>query len=99
MRGRYTPAGDNFKDLGPGSPRCTKFSRVSQPSCDGRPDGSLPAFAWGNVPTPIRIITIRHSLFPSSHTCTANSVPCGSPTGPEGPVAIQAYHVPGMSHD
>jgi len=51
----------------------------SQPSCDGRPDGSLPAFAWSNVSTPIRTITARRSLFPSSHTRTINSVPRGSP--------------------
>ena len=51
----------------------------NQPSCDGRPDGSLPAFAWSDVSTPIRTITARRSLFPSSHTRTINSVPRGSP--------------------
>jgi hypothetical protein len=42
--------------------RFAKFSR------DERPDGSLPAFAWSHVPTPIHIITRWLSLFPPSHT-------------------------------
>jgi len=71
----------------------------SQPSCDGRPDGSLPAFAWSNVSTPIRTITARRSLFPSSHTRTINSVPYGPPASQTALATIRAYHVPGMSHD
>lgn len=31
--------------------RVSPSHKVCQPSCDGRPDGSLPAFAWGNVST------------------------------------------------
>lgn len=56
--------------------RFAKFSR------DERPDGSLPAFAWGDVAdslscssTPIRPITERFSLSPSSFTRN----PIGSP--------------------
>jgi hypothetical protein len=43
-------------------------------SCDERPDGRLPAFAWGDVAsdaTPIHPITGWHSLVPSSHARTS----------------------------
>jgi hypothetical protein len=51
--------------------RFTKFSR------EERPDGSLPAFAWSPVATPIRLITRRLSLFPSSPPCHPISSPYG----------------------
>jgi len=74
----------------------TYLSEVSQTSCDERPCRSLPGFPWGDVPTPIRTITARHSLFLQSHTRTANSSPRGSPATR---AAIRAYHVPYLSHD
>src|SRR5215813_15399794 len=44
--------------------------RLARCSRDERPDGSLPACAWGDMPslraTPIRAITARPSLPPSS---------------------------------
>jgi hypothetical protein len=62
------------------TPKGRKLNKeFSQPSCDERPVGSLPAFAWDDVSTPIRTITARRSLSPTSHTRTANSVPYGSP--------------------
>src|SRR4030095_2276394 len=51
-----------------------KVSRVE------RPQGSLPAFAWSDLAkgsTPIHSITERHSLSPSSSTCTAIDLPYG----------------------
>lgn len=72
------------------------MSEVSQASCDVRPSGSLLPFGRSDRNTPIRSITDRRSLSPPSHTRTANSVPCGSPTQR---VAIRAYHVPRPSHD
>src|SRR5262249_47210411 len=42
------------------------------------PEGSLPAFAWGDVATPIRPVTDRHSLPPSSFTRCPIGSPCGS---------------------
>jgi len=73
---------------------------LGQPSCDERPVGSLPAFAWGDVSTPIRTITARRSLSPTSHTRIANSVPCGSPAWADCTrAAIRAYHVPCALHD
>jgi len=44
------------------------------------PEGSLLAFASGNVAPHIRPITGRHSLSPSSSTRTAVGRPCGIPT-------------------
>jgi len=79
--------------------RVYQSQKVCQPSCDGRPDGSLPAFAWSNVSTPIRTITARPSLCPSSLTRTVNSVPCGPPASQTALATIRAYRVPGMSHD
>ena len=52
-------------------------------SCHPAPDGSLPAFAWGDVArmggaTPIRPITGRLSLSPPSFTRNPIGLPCGS---------------------
>ena len=52
--------------------------QVLQYSCSARPRGSLPAFAWGDVATPIRPITGRHSLSPRSCAHTSTVVPYGS---------------------
>ena len=48
-------------------------------SCNPRPVGSLPSFEWDDVSTPIRTITARHSLPPTSYTRTPNSIPYGLP--------------------
>ena len=52
--------------------------RLADGSRPPTPEGSLPAFAWGDVATPIRPITGRHSLSPSSFTCCPIGWPCGS---------------------
>jgi hypothetical protein len=54
------------------------------------PEGSRPAFAWGDVATPIRPITGRPSLAPSSSTRSPVGWPYGLPT-PRG--RVRAYHV------
>src|SRR5262245_38880677 len=59
------------------------LSRFAGLSREERPEGSLPAFAWSNVAkgsTPIRSITERLSLSPSSSTRTAIDLPCGLPS-------------------
>jgi hypothetical protein len=62
-------------------------------------DGSLPAFAWGDLvrvnSTPIRLITRRPSLFPSSYARTPIGFPYGSLslTG-----EVRVYHVPRSNH-
>src|SRR5262249_36004843 len=56
------------------------LSRFAGLSREERPEGSLLAFAWTNVAkgsTPIRSITERRSLSPSSSTRTAIDLPCG----------------------
>jgi hypothetical protein len=56
------------------------LSRFAGFSREERPEGSLPAFAWSDVAkgsTPIRSITERLSLSPSSSTRTAIDLPCG----------------------
>jgi hypothetical protein len=60
-------------------------------SCDERPRGSLPAFAWDDIATPIHPITGWPSLSPRSYARTAMGKPCGllSPKG-----AIRDFHVP-----
>ncbi|MCY1232807.1 hypothetical protein D9M72_453220 [compost metagenome] len=68
LRDRLSPKGRKIK-------QASSVSRLAT----RRPVGSLPAFAWDDVSTPIRAVTARHSLFPTSHTRTANSVPYGSP--------------------
>src|ERR1700692_2911792 len=59
-------------------------------SCDERPRGSLPAFAWDDVATPIHPITGWRSLCPQSFARIAMGKPCGllSPRG-----AIRGFHV------
>src|SRR5262249_5819967 len=54
------------------------------------PEGSLPPFGWGNVATPIRPLTGRPWLAPSSCTRSPIGSPCGllSPRG-----GLRAYHV------
>src|SRR5215813_6765081 len=56
------------------------LSRFAGFSREERPEGSLPAFAWSDVAkgsAPIRSITERRSLSPSSSTRTAIDSPCG----------------------
>ena len=56
------------------------LSRFAGFSREERPERSLPAFAWSDVAkgsTPIRSITERRSLSPSSSTRTAIDLPCG----------------------
>ena len=72
-------------------PKVLKFSRKE------RPDGSLPAFAWDNVATPIRShyrcgLRFFHPALPA--------LPIGFPYGRlsgTGPERIRAYHVPRKS--
>ena len=64
------------------------FQKLSR---EERPRGSLPAFAWDDVSTPIRPITGRHSLSPRSCSRTAMGRLC-SLLSPEG--AIRGFHVP-----
>src|SRR5215813_13058488 len=57
------------------------LSRLAGFSREERPEGSLHAFAWSDFAkgsTPIRSITERRSLSPSSSTRTAIDLPCGS---------------------
>jgi hypothetical protein len=64
--------------------------RLADGSRPPTPEGSLPPFGWGNVPTPIRPITGRPSLPPSP--CTRS--PIGSPYGSLSPGGgLRAYHV------
>src|SRR6267142_6993306 len=60
-------------------------------SCDERPRGSLPAFAWDDVATPVHPITGWRSLCPQSFVRIAMGKPCDllSPKG-----AIRDFHVP-----
>ena len=56
------------------------FLHLLQLSCDERPGGSLPAFAWDNVglaSIPVRSTTERPSLSPSSSTRCSFGTPCG----------------------
>jgi hypothetical protein len=67
--------------------------RLADGSRPPTPEGSQPAFAWGDVATPIRPITGRPSLAPSSFTrCPVRSSydsPCYPRTAGQ-----RAYHVP-----
>jgi len=54
------------------------------------PEGSLPGFPWGDVATPIRPITGRPSLSPSSSARNPIGWPCGS-LSPRG--GLRVYHV------
>ena len=69
------------------------LQRLVELSRAARPEGSLPAFAWGDVATPIRPITGRPSLAPSSSARLRVGRPCGFPT-PKG--RRRVYHVPSM---
>jgi hypothetical protein len=65
--------------------------RLADRSRPSTPEGSRPAFARGDVSTPIRPITGRPSLAPSSSTRSPIGRPCDLPT-PRG--GLRAYHVP-----
>ena len=67
------------------------FRSLFKLSREERPRGSLPAFAWGHVSTPIHPITEQRSLFPQSYARTAISRLC-SQLSPKG--AIRGFHVP-----
>ena len=67
--------------------------RLADGSRPPAPEGSLPACAWGDVTTPIRPITDRPSLPPSSSTRCPLRSPCGSPCCPRA-AGQRAYHVP-----
>jgi hypothetical protein len=64
--------------------------RLADGSRTPTPEGSRLAFARGNVATPLRPITDRLSLPPSSCTHSPMGSPCGS-LSPEG--GLRAYHV------
>jgi len=66
-------------------------SLLTKLSCDGRPGGSLPAFASGNVATRILAITARHLLSPPSSTRTVIGMSYDITTLAG---TIRAYHVP-----
>lgn len=52
--------------------------------------------SWDKSRIPIRVVTTRHSLFPSSHTRFPNSFPCGllAFLGTLKMAENRAYHVP-----
>ena len=67
--------------------------RLADGSRPPTPEGSGPAFAWSNLAigsTPIRPITGRRSLPPSSFTRSPIDSPCGSSSLAGG---LRAYHV------
>jgi hypothetical protein len=64
--------------------------RLADGSRPPTPEGSLPPFGWGDVATPIRPITGRPSLAPSSFTRSPVGSPCGA-LSPKG--GLRAYHV------
>jgi hypothetical protein len=67
-----------------------QFANGSRPPT---PEGSRPAFAWGDVATPVRSIIDRPSLTPSSSTRSPIGSPCGALSLAGG---LRAYHVPPM---
>ena len=69
--------------------------RLTVGSRPSTPEGSQPAFARGDVPTPIRPITGRHSLPPPSFTRSPIDSPCGSSSLTGG---LRAYHVASREH-
>jgi hypothetical protein len=72
-----------------------RFADGSRPPT---PEGSGPAFAWSNLAigsTPIRPITGRRSLPPSSFTRSPIDSPCGSSSLAGG---LRAYHVASREH-
>ena len=67
--------------------------RLADGSRPPKPEGSGPAFAWSNLAigsTPIRPLTGRRSLPPSSFTRSPIDSPCGSSSLAGG---LRAYHV------
>jgi hypothetical protein len=72
--------------------------RLADGSRPSTPEGSRPAFAWSDVATgstPVRPITGRRSLPPSSFTHSPIDSPCGSSTLAGG---LRAYHVASRKH-
>jgi len=69
------------------------LQRLIELSRAARPEGSRPPCGWGNLATPVRPITGRPSLAPSSSARLGIGRPCGFPT-PKGPRRV--YHVPPM---
>jgi hypothetical protein len=72
--------------------------RLADGSRPSTPEGSRPAFAWSDVAigsTPVRPITGRRSLPPSSFTHSPIASPCGSSTLTGG---LRAYHVASWEH-
>jgi len=65
--------------------------RLTDGSRPPTPEGSQPPFGWDDVATPIRSITDRPSLAPSSFTRSPVGAPCGSLSLAGG---RRAYHVP-----
>src|SRR5262249_57341097 len=65
--------------------------RLADRSRPPTPEGSLPGFPWGDVATPIRPITGRHSLPPSSSTRSPVGSPCGSLSLPVGVRGREGY--------
>jgi hypothetical protein len=65
--------------------------RLADASRPPTPEGSRPAFAGGDVPTPSRPITSRRSLAPSSSTRSPVGRPYDLPTRKGG---LRDYHVP-----
>jgi hypothetical protein len=54
--------------------------RLAARSRPPTPEGSRPGFPWGDIATPIRPITGRPSLAPSSSTRNPLGWPCDQPT-------------------
>jgi hypothetical protein len=83
-------AGAAPRALPPASYLLCPPSRLAVGSHPPTPGGSQLAFARGDVPTPIRLITGRPSLPPPSFTRRPVGSPCGWPTLAGG---RRAYHV------
>jgi hypothetical protein len=83
-------AGAAPRALPPASYLLCPPSRLAVGSHPPTPGGSQLAFARGDVPTPIRLITGRPSLPPPSFTRRPVGSPCGGPTLAGG---RRAYHV------
>ena len=72
------------------------LDRLANLSRAERPDGSQLTFVWEDVALPIRLVTRRHLLFPSSSTRS----PIGSPYNELSQVGeLRAYHVSHLYHD
>ncbi len=107
---RYCDSAGYRDDFGGGRPHQQRSLRPRRQICFARlrrladgsrpptPEGSRPAFAWSDVAigsTPIRPITGRHSLPPSSFTRSPIGSPCGSLSLAGG---LRAYHVASRKH-